>query len=130
MAQKENPGAPVGGAAGAGLPCSAEAAGTPKIARDTTRRHYRAYQVEPDHGGPAFTVYLRGRQAWALDRLAEAGPKGCTPKDEPAPRWSSYVHILRGHGVPILTHRRRHGGAFPGVHGVYTLAARVRRAGA
>lgn len=129
MAANESPGAPVGGAAGAGTPCHATAAGTPDIARETARRHYRAYHVEPDHGGPAFTVYLKGRTAWALDRLAEAGPRGCTPKDEPAPRWSSYVHILRGHGVPILTVRERHGGAFPGVHGRYRLAARVRRAG-
>ena len=132
MAEKRSPGA-LAGATGAGLPCSADAAGTQKIARETARRHYaghRAYRVEPEHGGEPFTVYLKGRMAWTLDRLAEAGPRGCTPKDEPAPRWSAYVHGLREHGVPIVTVRERHGGAFPGVHGRYRLAARVRRAGA
>ena len=115
------------------MPCSAEAAGTWKIARETARRHHaghRAYHIAPDDGAPPFTLYLRGRQAWALDRLAEAGPMGCAPIDRPAPRWSGYVFDLRGKGVPIVTVRERHGGAFPGVHGRYRLAARVRRAGA
>ena len=45
--------------------------------------------------------------------------------DDGGPTFTLY---LRGRGVPIVTQRERHGGAFPGVHGRYRLAARVRRA--
>ena len=48
-------------------------------------------RVTPD--GETFTV--KGRDAWALLELLKAGPRGCTPIDNPGPRWSHYVFKLR-----------------------------------
>lgn len=73
----------------------------------------------------AFTVSVKGRDRWALEQLTLAGPKGCTPIDNPAPRWSSYVHSLRGLGVPIVTHTEAHEGPFAGTHARYELMATV-----
>jgi len=67
------------------------------------------YRITPK-GGETFAVYVKGREAWALDRLRTAGAKGCTPIEQPAPRWSAYVHKLRGLGVPIETLHEPHGG--------------------
>lgn len=108
----------------------AEAAGTAKIAQ-RTRREKRAglYTIHPEDGGEPFTIEARGREAWALDRLIEAGQRGCTPRTEPAPRWSAYVHGLRGLGAPIETVTEPHGGAFAGTHGRYVLRARVVKGG-
>lgn len=83
------------------------------------------YQIHPEGGGGPFTVTVKGREAWALDRLAEAGSQGCTPITEPAPRWSAYVHRLRQRGVPIDTLHEPHGGEFSGTHARYILRARV-----
>ena len=123
---------PCGGTQGPGRDCRhATAARNPDLARDGGTRHHRgrAYTITPE-GGDAFTLVATGREAWALDQLAEAGPVGCAPIDRPAPRWSAYVHGLRERGVPIETLREAHGGAFPGWHGRYVLRATVRRAGA
>ncbi len=87
------------------------------------------YHVTPE-GGEAFTIEAKGREAWALDRLRLAGPKGCTPVTEPAPRWSAYVHKLRRQGVPIETVTEPHGGPYSGTHGRYVLRADVRKGGA
>jgi hypothetical protein len=123
---------PCGSAQGPGRDClAAGAAGNPHVARHAGARHQhgRAYTVTPE-GGDAFTLVATGREAWTLDRLSEAGPRGCTPREEPAPRWSAYVHRLRERGVPIETLREAHGGAYPGWHGRYILRGTVRRAGA
>ena len=108
----------------------AEAAGTSKLAQ-TKGGAKRAclYQVQPETGD-AFTIQAKGRDAWALDRLREAGARGCTPITEPAPRWSAYVHNLRGLGVPIETLTEQHGWQFAGTHGRYVLRADVRKGGA
>ena len=129
MADKRNPGALVD-ATGAGLPCHASAVGARTIA-DAKRRAKRGwhYRITPE-GGEPFTIHATGREAWALDRLRAAGPKGCTPRDEPAPRWSAYVHALRERGVPIVTLREAHGGDFAGHHGRYVLRATVQKGGA
>jgi len=87
------------------------------------------YYVTPKCGEP-FTIEAKGREAWALDRLRLAGPKGCTPITEPAPRWSAYVHKLRCQGVPIETVTEAHGGEYAGTHGRYVLRADVRKGGA
>jgi hypothetical protein len=87
------------------------------------------YQVTPE-GGEPFTIEATGREAWALDRLLTAGPKGCTPIDQPAPRWSAYVHKLRKRGVPIETVTEAHGGPYSGTHGRYVLRADVQKGGA
>lgn len=107
----------------------ANAAGTPNIAQGKARaKRAGLYHIHPK-GGEPFTIYAKGRTAWALDRLRLAGPKGCTPIDQPAPRWSAYVFNLRGLGVPIETVTEPHGGEFSGTHGRYVLRARVVKGG-
>lgn len=109
----------------------AEAAGIPKVtqAKGHAKRS-RLYEIHPEGGGEPFTIEAGGREAWALDRLTEAGPRGCTPIAQPAPRWSAYVHRLRALGVPIETRHEPHGGAFAGTHGRYILRARAVKLGA
>lgn len=87
------------------------------------------YHITPESGEP-FAIEAKGRDAWALDRLRLAGPRGCTPIEQPAPRWSAYVFNLRGMGVPIETIHEPHGGEFSGHHGRYVLRADVRKGGA
>ena len=107
----------------------ANAAGTCKIARAKVwAKRAGLYHIQPE-GGEAFTIEAKGRNAWALDRLREAGPRGCTPISEPAVRWSAYVFNLRGLGVPIETVTERHGGEFSGTHGRYVLRAKVQKGG-
>ena len=129
MAGNGNPGA-LAGATGAGNAFHAKAAGTQNIAQGKARaKRAGLYRITPE-AGDTFTIYAKGRDAWALDRLREAGPKGCTPITQPAPRWSAYVFNLRGLGVPIETLREPHGGEFSGHHGRYVLRATVRKDGA
>lgn len=76
------------------------------------------FRTLPD--GPRQTA--RGRDAWALDELVKAGPQGCTPIDNPGPRWSGYVfNLKRDFGLSIETRHERHRGNFPGTHGRYIL---------
>jgi hypothetical protein len=78
-------------------------------------------RVLPD-GEP---ITLIGRDAWALERLIEAGDVGCTPIDTPGPRWSGYVHKCRKAGIGIETIHETHGGPFAGRHARYKLASEV-----
>ena len=71
------------------------------------------------------TGIVSGRVAWTLRHLVNAGRKGVTPIERPAPRWSDYVFRLRALGFPIVTHPERHGGQFAGNHGRYELRERV-----
>jgi len=71
-------------------------------------------------------IELKGRDLWALCQLVEAGPRGCTPIDNPGPRWSAYVFNLRRAGLDIETAHMGHKGAFPGTHGRYVLRSSVR----
>lgn len=104
----------------------ANAAGTCKVAQAKGRaKRAGLYHIKPEGGGEAFTITAAGRDAWALDRLCEAGPTGCTPITEPAPRWAAYIHNLRGLGVPIETVTEPHSGDFPGTHARYVLHATV-----
>lgn len=123
----KNPGA-LAGATGAGLP-SMEAAGTLLVTETETKRQRRRahFIVTPHESGRPFKVTATGREAWTLERLAEAGAQGVTPRERPAPRWSGYVLGLRRAGVPIDTLHEEHGGDFPGRHGRYILRASVRR---
>lgn len=77
-------------------------------------------------GPDTTTLDLVGRDAWALMQLLLAGERGCTPIDNPAPRWSAYVFKLRRHGIAIETVNERHGGAFAGNHARYVLRTPVR----
>lgn len=102
------------------------AAGKPEIARAKASRqkHGTLYCVTAT-GGDTFTICVKGRVRWALNRLREAGANGCTPIAEPAPRWSAYVFDLRDMGVEIETIHEAHGGDFAGHHGRYVLRATV-----
>jgi hypothetical protein len=62
-----------------------------------------------------------GRDAWTLDKLLDAGERGVTTIDHPAPRWSHYVFRLRKSGLTIETATEKHRGDFPGTHGRYIL---------
>jgi hypothetical protein len=105
------------------------AAGTCKVAQPKgCAKAGGLYHITPE-GGDTFAIHAKGREAWALDRLRAAGRKGCTPITEPGPRWSAYVHKLRGQGVPIETVTEPHGGEFSGTHGRYVLRADVRKGG-
>jgi hypothetical protein len=87
--------------------------------RNVTRLTFR---IEPD----GIARELRGRYAWTLYALVEAGERGVTPIDRPAPRWSHYVDILRDReGLAIETIEERHGGPFRGWHGRYVLRTPV-----
>lgn len=108
----------------------ANAAGTSTLAHAKGRaKAANLYLIQPEIGDP-FTIEAKGRDAWALDRLREAGPDGCTPITHPAPRWSAYVFNLRAMGVPIMTVTETHGGEFAGNHGRYILRAAVLKGGA
>ena len=109
---------------------SAIAAGTLDIAKSEARRkdNGTAYHVTPAKG-EAFTVTAKGRPKWALDALIEAGARGITSMENPAPRLAGYVHLLRTMGVPIETIHEPHGGEFAGHHARYRLQAQVRFVG-
>jgi hypothetical protein len=68
---------------------------------------------------------FEGRSAWTLLRLIEAGDRGVTPLESPAPRWSHYVFVLRREGIVIETIEERHGGPYAGRHGRYLLRSPV-----
>jgi len=68
---------------------------------------------------------VHGHDVWALRQLLEAGDKGCTPTDNPAPRWSVYIHKLRKLGLDIETIHEAHRGPFPGTHAGYVLRSKV-----
>jgi len=71
-------------------------------------------------------VTLKGRYAWALAELIRAGKNGCTPIDNPGPRWSAYVHKLRHeYGLQIDTLHEPHAGQFAGTHARYILQTPV-----
>ncbi|WP_439105151.1 winged helix domain-containing protein [Celeribacter marinus] len=75
--------------------------------------------------GRRFEITIKGRKRWALERLIDAGPQGCTPITEPAPRWSGYIFDLRKLGVDIETVEEEHGGTFAGSHGRYVLRTEI-----
>lgn len=69
---------------------------------------------------------VTGRNAWALLELHSAGKTGCTPIDNPGPRWSAYVfNLKREHGLAIETAHESHRGPFPGSHARYFLKSNV-----
>lgn len=70
-------------------------------------------------------VMIRGRAAWALVQLIDAGAAGCSYIDSPAPHWPGYIHQLRNIGVVIDSIREAHRGPFPGHHCRYYLISPV-----
>src|ERR1700682_5550448 len=65
------------------------------------------------------TLDLKGREAWSLHELIRSGAAGCTPIDNPAPRWSDCIFKLRKRGLNVETIHEAHKGAFAGTHGRY-----------
>ena len=85
-----------------------------------------AFKVKSGDAAPS-SITVSGRVLWALTELIAAGPRGCTPITNPAPRWSDYVFRLRGEGVNIETIHEPHGGDFAGTHARYVLRSDVTR---
>lgn len=104
----------------------ARAASASTLATKTWRGNGLCFCVVPP-GGTPFTIIVKGRVAWALNRLCAAGAAGCTPIHEPGPRWSAYVYDLRALGVAIETLHERHDGDYAGGHGRYVLRCDVQR---
>lgn len=104
----------------------ATAANDLKIPHRKDKRHKAGtpYLVTPSTGEP-FRIVVSGRDRWTLEQLRKAGARGCTPINNPAPRWSAYVFNLRDIGVEIETITEPHEGDFPGHHGRYVLRSRV-----
>ena len=124
--RKKNPGARRG-ASGAGKPVQNTTTGDHIIVR---YKHAVMFAVTPhDPNIARLKITVAGRALWALERLAGAGLRGCTPITEPGPRWAAYVHTLRGLGVPIETIHEEHEGEFPGTHARYVLRATMTPAG-
>ena len=78
---------------------------------------------------PPTRIYLMGRNAWAFLELKKAGVSGCTPINQPAPRWSAYVFNLRRAGLNIETVTESHGGTYAGHHARYVLRSCVKIVG-
>jgi hypothetical protein len=78
------------------------------------------------NGDDSRQIDLTGRDAWAAHQLIEAGDVGCTPINNPAPRWSHYVWKLRGQGIDVETITEPHGGAYSGSHARYVLKTPLR----
>ena len=93
-----------------------------------TKEKGQLYLLYPDDGDP-FEIRASGRFDWALDELIKAGPRGIIPMENPAPRWSAYVHVLRSLGIEIDTIMEPHEGPFPGKHGRYVLQSLVLKGG-
>lgn len=108
---------------GARIAAKADQAGSAENTR--ARKGQQGCPVVFDGPEGPCRVTLKGRVRWALCQLVEAGARGVTPVERPAPRWSSYVHDLRRLGFAIETIRERHGGDFPGQHARYVLQSAV-----
>lgn len=79
-----------------------------------------------DEDGAIRILSLDGRNAWTLAELFLAEDTGCTPIDNPAPRWSAYVRDLRHEcGLSIQTIHESHAGLYPGTHARYLLKTPV-----
>jgi hypothetical protein len=61
------------------------------------------------------------REAWTLSHMLNAGARGLTPIDHPAPRWSHYVYELGRAGLTISIEYEPRSGSFPSTHGRYRL---------
>jgi hypothetical protein len=94
--------------------------------RPSTAKRGKRLAFNVTEGEDFRAIYPAGRDAWALGELITAGAAGCTPIDNPGPRWSGYVHKLkRIHGLNIETITEMHGGEYAGKHARYVLRSRV-----
>jgi hypothetical protein len=105
---------------------TAAVAPRPHAASKPTSTRGRPVTFTVANGEDVRTIVVRGRDAWALRELIVAGPDGCTPIDNPGPRWSGYVHKLkRVYCLNIETITEMHGGEYAGKHARYVLRSRV-----
>jgi hypothetical protein len=96
--------------------------GTPAAAKRGRKVPFIVYEGD----GSARTINPRGRDAWALGELITARAGGCTPIDNPGPRWSHYVlKLKRVYGLNVETITEGHAGEFAGHHARYVLRSRV-----
>lgn len=78
------------------------------------------------HGGDMpHKVAVSGRAAWFLLTLLQAGSRGTTTLERPAPRISHYLFVLRRQGINVSTEYETHGGGFSGNHGRFKLIDNV-----
>jgi hypothetical protein len=99
---------------------------TSSTARPLTAKRGRRIAFNITEGEDVRTITPAGRDAWALGELILAGADGCTPINNPGPRWSGYVHKLRNvYGLNVETIDEQHGGEFSGRHARYVLRSRV-----
>lgn len=70
-------------------------------------------------------LHLRGREAWCMSQLIASGDRGITSLENPAPRMSHYIFLLRRRGLPVETTEEKHAGAYSGTHARYHLRCPV-----
>ncbi|MDE3240721.1 MAG: hypothetical protein KGN33_17315 [Paracoccaceae bacterium] len=85
-------------------------------------------QVEIEQkNGEKTTVFLtEPRVIWALEHLIRAGKRGITTLENPAPRWSAYLHKIKRAGIPFTKVTEKHGGDFEGWHARFFIGEGVR----
>ncbi|MDX0911939.1 hypothetical protein GOL41_17385 [Sinorhizobium medicae] len=93
----------------------------------SSRRQNIRVNILNDNNEPCgFPVTFVGREAYTLRKLIDAGERGISSIDQVGIRLSHYVLKIRRAGITVETVSISHGGAFPGVHGVYKLRSRLR----
>ncbi|MDO6588294.1 hypothetical protein Q4543_22635 [Salipiger sp. 1_MG-2023] len=79
--------------------------------------------------GEQRTVYIGGRERWAIEELRKAGPKGRTGREALGPRWAAYIWKAKHlHGIPIADAWEPHEGEHPGRHKRWFLDCDIRPA--
>lgn len=92
------------------------------MTKRTPSFEYHVYELDSSKR----SIWLSGRDVWALDNLMAAGKSGCTPVTHIGPRWSAYIFNLRNeHGLNIETKHEAYSGPFPGTHARYVLHSTV-----
>jgi hypothetical protein len=105
---------------------AATARATSSTPRASTTKRGKRISFNVIEGEDVRTITPAGRDAWALGELITAGAAGCTPIDNPGPRWSGYVFKLkRIYGLDIESITEVHGGEYAGKHARYVLRSRV-----
>jgi len=75
-------------------------------------------------------LVAKGRVAWCLKELLNAGDFGITGYEGRAPRVAAYIHTLRSfYHLEIETELEPHGGSYPGRHARYRLRSEIKLLG-
>lgn len=84
---------------------------------------YICFRVGPEKA----LLVAKGRVAWCLKELLNAGDLGITGYDGSAPRVAAYIHTLRSlYHLEIETELETHSGSYPGRHARYRLRSEIR----